>query len=59
MQDFDVIILEKRMQEDMLVQAYDYVYNKANRHAAYGQYILWIIGHFSAGMGTEELSQVV
>lgn len=57
MQDFDVIILEKRMQEDMLAQAHDYVYNKANWHAAYGQYILWILG--ISALGTEELSQVV
>lgn len=45
------------MQEDMLAQAHDYVYNKANWHAAYEQYILWILG--ISALGTEELSQVV
>lgn len=45
------------MQEDMLLQAHDHVYNGANRHAHTGNTIFGTL--VISALGTEGLSQIV
>lgn len=56
LQDFYTIVLDElvlevaiRSRNDALAEPRDIDYNKAHRHAAYRQYVMWIHGHLGAG----------